>query len=72
LTTADAITNILAEVPDIRPPGESPGRFLPFNAYVASKYKKGDEYFLDLIWWDETLDNYLVQEGVATIKLPKK
>jgi hypothetical protein len=42
------------------------------NAYVANKYKKGNEYFLDLIWWDETLDNYLVQEGVATIKLPKK
>lgn len=42
------------------------------NAYVAKKYQKGDEYFLDLIWWDETLDNYLVQEGVATIKLPKK
>lgn len=42
------------------------------NAYVAKKYKKGDEYFLDLIWWDTTLDSYMVQEGIATVKLPKK
>lgn len=42
------------------------------HAYVTSKYQKGDEYFVDLIWWDITYDKYLVQEGFATVKLPKK
>jgi acyl dehydratase len=42
------------------------------NAYIAAKYKKGSEYFVDLIWWDITLDNYIIEEGFATIKLPKK
>ena len=46
--------------------------FLICNAYVTSKYKKGEEYFVDLTWWDTTFDNYIVQEGNATVKLPKK
>jgi acyl dehydratase len=42
------------------------------NACVTGKYKKGNEYFVDLTWWDITWDNYIVQEGFATVKLPKK
>jgi hypothetical protein len=42
------------------------------KAYVTDKYRQGNEYFVDLVWWCETLDNYLVEEGFATIKLPKK
>lgn len=42
------------------------------NAYIAAKYQKGNEFFVDLIWWDVTLDNYIIQEGFTTIKLPKK
>jgi acyl dehydratase len=42
------------------------------NAYVTSKYRKGGEYFVDLTWWDTTFDGYMVQEGFATVKLPKK
>lgn len=42
------------------------------HAYVTSKYQKGDEYFVNLIWWDITYDKYLVQEGFATVKLSKK
>jgi acyl dehydratase len=42
------------------------------NAYVTDKYQKGNEYFVDLTWWCETFDNYLVEEGFATVKLPKK
>jgi len=42
------------------------------NACVTAKYQKGSEYFVDLTWWDITLDNYIIQEGFATVKLPKK
>ena len=42
------------------------------NAYVTAKYQKGSEYFVDLTWWDTTFDGYMVQEGFATVKLPKK
>jgi acyl dehydratase len=41
------------------------------RAYVTSKYQNKGEYFVDLSWWDETLDHYLVEEGFATVKLPK-
>jgi hypothetical protein len=42
------------------------------KAYVTDKYKMGKEYFVDLTWWCETFDKYLVEEGFATVKLPKK
>jgi acyl dehydratase len=42
------------------------------NACVTAKYQKGGEYFIDLTWWDITLDNYIIQEGFATVKLPRK
>lgn len=42
------------------------------RAYVFDKYTKNGEYFADLTWWIETLDNHLILEGFATVKLPKK
>jgi acyl dehydratase len=42
------------------------------NAYVTAKYQQGSEYFVDLTWWDTTYDGYIVEEGFATVKLPKK
>jgi len=42
------------------------------NACVTSKYQKGGECFVDLTWWNTTIDDYIVQEGFATVKLPKK
>jgi hypothetical protein len=42
------------------------------NAYVTDKYSKGGEYFVNLSWWCQTFDKYLVEEGSATVKLPKR
>ena len=42
------------------------------RAYVTDKYKKENEYFVDLTFWCETIDRYLVEEGFVTVKLPKK
>lgn len=42
------------------------------RAYVTNKYTKNSEYFVDLTFWCETVDKYLVEEGFATVKLPKK
>jgi hypothetical protein len=42
------------------------------RAYVFNKYSKNGEYFVDLVWWIETLNKYLILEGFATVKLPKK
>jgi acyl dehydratase len=42
------------------------------RAYVFDKYEKNKEYFVDLIWWIETLDKDLILEGFATVKLPKR
>lgn len=48
------------------------GDLIISRAYVYEKYKKGNEYFVELIWWCETLDSYLIEEGFATVKLPKR
>jgi len=42
------------------------------RSYVTNKYSKNGEYFADLIFWCQTLDKYYVEEGHATVKLPKK
>ena len=41
------------------------------RAYVTGKYEQAGEYFVDLTWWTESFDKYLLGEGFATIKLPK-
>ena len=42
------------------------------HAYVTKKYEENGEYLVDLVWWCETVDHYIVQEGGATVRLPKK
>lgn len=42
------------------------------RAYVVNKYRQNDEYFVDLVFWCETIDKYLVEEGIMTVKLPKR
>jgi len=42
------------------------------RSYVTDKYGKDGEYFVDLIFWCQTLDRYYVEEGHATVKLPKR
>ncbi len=42
------------------------------KSYIAKKYQKGNEYFVDLIWWIENLDGYIWEEGGATVRLPSK
>lgn len=42
------------------------------KAYVANKYQKDKEYLVDLVWWCETIEKDIIEEGLATIKLPKK
>jgi acyl dehydratase len=48
------------------------GDLIISRAYVTKKYQVKDEYFVDLSWWCVTLDNYLIEEGSATVTLPKK
>ena len=42
------------------------------HAYVTDKYANDGEYFVNLSWWCQTLDQYIVEEGSATVKLPKR
>ena len=42
------------------------------KAWVKSKYVKNGEYFVDLVWWCETFDGYVFEEGEFTVILPKK
>jgi acyl dehydratase len=47
------------------------GDMIVSKAYVTGKYEKNNEYFVDLIWWVETIDEVLIEEGFAVVKLPK-
>lgn len=42
------------------------------HACVTAIYEQKGDHFVDLTWWDITFDGYIVQEGFATVKLPKK
>lgn len=42
------------------------------QAYVENKYEKDGEYFVDLVWWIESIDGYIWEEGGATVKLPSR
>jgi len=46
------------------------GDLIISNAYVTDKYVSGIEHLVDLTWWSETLDGYIVEEGFATVRLP--
>lgn len=48
------------------------GDIITNHGYVIDKFKKDNDYFADVIWWCETYDKYVVQEGFATVKLPKR
>ncbi len=49
------------------------GDLIVSRAYVTDKYEKEGKYYVDLTWWCQTIDNTdLVEEGFATVKLPKK
>ena len=42
------------------------------KAHVIRKYEKNGEYLVDLIFWIETIDGDVVEEGMFTVALPKK
>lgn len=49
------------------------GDLIVSRAYVTDKYEKNGDYFVDLTWWSQTIDEKaLVEEGFATVKLPKR
>lgn len=42
------------------------------KSYIYDKYEKNGDFYIDLIWWAETIDKYYIEEGFATVRLPKK
>jgi len=42
------------------------------KSYVYDKYSRDGEFFVDLIWWIETIEGDIWLEGGATVKLPSK
>jgi len=42
------------------------------KSYVTKKYAKDGEFLVDLVWWIETIDGQIFEEGGATVKLPSK
>jgi acyl dehydratase len=39
---------------------------------VTAKYVEDGDHLIDIIWWTESHDKYLLGEGSATVKLPRK
>lgn len=42
------------------------------KSYVTKKYVLNGQFDVDLVWWIETIDDHIVEEGKATIRLPSK
>src|SRR5208337_2844154 len=43
------------------------GDLIISKAYVTGKYENEGEHFVNLTWWSETIDKYVVEEGFATV-----
>jgi hypothetical protein len=39
---------------------------------VVSKYARDGKFFVDVVWWIESIDGYLWEEGRATVRLPSR
>ena len=49
------------------------GDLIVSRAYVTEKYEKEGKCLVDLTWWCQTIDEkVLVEEGFATVSLPKR
>jgi hypothetical protein len=42
------------------------------QSYVVSKYVEDGKFLVDLVWWVETIDGHIWQEGKTTVKLPSR
>lgn len=42
------------------------------KSYVAKKYRKDGENIARLVWWLETIDGVIYQEGAAEVSLPER
>ncbi|MFT4077584.1 MAG: hypothetical protein QM647_18805 [Asticcacaulis sp.] len=42
------------------------------KSQVVQKYAEDGKFFARLVWWIETIDGYIVEEGDATVRLPSK
>jgi len=42
------------------------------KSYVTKKYVRNGHFDADLVWWIETIDQHIVEEGKATVSLPSK
>lgn len=42
------------------------------KSYVTKKYVTNGHFDVDLVWWIETIDQHIVEEGKATVRLPAR
>ena len=42
------------------------------KSYIEDKFVRDGEFFVDLVWWIETIEGDIFEEGGATVKLPSK
>jgi len=42
------------------------------KSYVYDKYVRDGEFFVDLVWWIETIEGDIFAEGGATVRLPSR
>ncbi len=42
------------------------------KSYIYDKYVSDNQFFVELVWWIETIDGYIWEEGSAVVKLPSK
>jgi hypothetical protein len=42
------------------------------KSYVYDKYVRDGEFLVELVWWVETIEGDIWEEGGATVRLPSK
>ena len=48
------------------------GDVVIIKSEIYDKYARNQKHYVELTWWAETIDGYIIEQGAATVQLPSK
>ena len=71
-TYRDKVPKDLLKAPNVLGEGKGDNKFVIIRSYVHDKFVRDGEFFVELIWWIDTISGDNSGEGRATVKLPSR
>jgi acyl dehydratase len=48
------------------------GDVVIIKSEIYDKYARNQKHYIELTWWAETIDGYIIEQGAATVRLPSR